>query len=102
MLAWWLWCSLVPVQCLEPLSAGLAVGGGMVLSAVWSARDQVLCQFRECCGSPWITPNLAPLEDSLEANVFGQHLVTRNIARLNVGNHLSLCHKDTAKGKKCP
>ena len=27
------------VGCLEPFSAGLAVGGGMVLSALWSGRE---------------------------------------------------------------
>ena len=77
----WCWTS---VLCLEPLSAGLAVGGGMVLSAVWSARDRVLCQWKECCETPWLNPNMFPLEERLEDNVFGQHLVTRNIARLNV------------------
>ena len=80
---WWWWWSLVsePVHCLEPLSAGLAVGGGMVLSAVWSAREQVLCRWRECCEAPWLTPNLPALEERLEANVFGQHLVTRLVTR---------------------
>ena len=37
------------VGCLEPFSAGLAVGGGMVLSALWSGREVswifVLCLF---------------------------------------------------------
>ena len=56
----------------------------MVLSAVWSARDRVLCQWKECCEAPWLNPNMFPLEERLEDNVFGQHLVTRNIARLNV------------------
>ena len=81
-MVWW-WCCLVsePVHSLEPLSFGLAVGGGMVLSAVWSAREQVLCRWRECCGAPWLTPNLPALEERLEGNVFGQHLVTRLVTR---------------------
>ena len=33
-----------PVAGLEPFSAGLAVGAGMMLSAMWSARDKVVCQ----------------------------------------------------------
>ena len=53
----------------------------MVLSAVWSAREQVLCRWRECCEAPWLTPNLPALEERLEANVFGQHLVTRLVTR---------------------
>ena len=32
------------VTGLEPFSAGLAMGGGMVLSALWSSRDLVLCR----------------------------------------------------------
>ena len=72
---------LPAVVCLEPFSAGLAVGGGMVLSAVWSARDRLLCQFRECCAPPWLTPNTSLLEESLAGNVFGQHLVTRLVTR---------------------
>ena len=32
------------VSGLEPFSAGLAVGAGMMLSAMWSARDKVVCQ----------------------------------------------------------
>ena len=40
-----LFSSLPPlVSGLEPFSAGLAVGAGMMLSAMWSARDKVVCQ----------------------------------------------------------
>merc|ERR1711915_1020688 len=66
---------------LEPFSAGLAVGGGMVLSALWSSRDVVVCQFKECCGKPWIRPNVSMLEQSLSQNVFGQHLVHSLVTR---------------------
>eukprot|EP00092_Neocalanus_flemingeri_P028033 GFUD01030436.1.p1 GENE.GFUD01030436.1~~GFUD01030436.1.p1 ORF type:complete len:340 (-),score=109.62 GFUD01030436.1:69-1088(-) len=69
------------VTCLEPFSAGLAVGGGMVLSALWSSREVVVCQFRECCGAPWVRPNVSRLEESLADNVFGQHLVTSLVTR---------------------
>ena len=51
----------------------------MVLSAVWSERDRLLCRWRECCQAPWLTPNVVLLEERLEENVFGQHLVTREI-----------------------
>jgi len=70
-----------PMTCLEPFSAGLAVGGGMVLSALWSSREVVVCQFRECCGAPWLRPNVTRLEESLAENVFGQHLVTSLVTR---------------------
>ena len=33
-----------PVAAVEPFSAGLAVGAGVMLSALWSARDKVVCQ----------------------------------------------------------
>lgn len=69
------------VGCIEPFSAGLAVGGGMMLSALWSSKEAVMCQFRECCGSPWVRPNLTRLEESLKENVFGQHLVTSLVTR---------------------
>ena len=38
--AWW----PRPVAAVEPFSAGLAVGAGVMLSALWSARDKVVCQ----------------------------------------------------------
>jgi len=66
---------------LEPFSAGLAVGGGMVLSALWSGREVVMCQFGECCGQPWVRPNITRLEESLKENVFGQHLVSSLVPR---------------------
>jgi len=80
---------LLPLSCnsLEPFSAGLAVGGGMVLSALWSSRDVVVCQFRECCGAPWVRLNVTKLEESLAENVFGQHLVTSLVTR-SVRAHL--------------
>merc|ERR1719334_2636078 len=53
----------------------------MVLSALWSGRETVLCQLRECCGSPWVRPNITRLEETLQANVFGQHLVTSLVTR---------------------
>jgi len=66
---------------LEPFSAGLAVGGGMVLSALWSGREAVLCQFKECCQAPWVKPNITKLEESLKENVFGQHIVTNLVPK---------------------
>jgi len=69
------------VGSIEPFSAGLAVGGGMVLSALWSGRQTVLCQLKECCGPPWVKPNLTSLDEGLQMNVFGQHLVTSLITR---------------------
>merc|ERR1719147_115446 len=53
----------------------------MVLSALWSSREVVVCQFRECCGAPWLRPNVTKLEESLAENVFGQHLVTSLVTR---------------------
>jgi len=75
------------LDCLEPFTAGLAVGGGMFLSALWSSKDLVLCQVRECCRAPWIQPNVTSLEEKLAANVFGQHLVTSLVTR-SVRAHL--------------
>jgi len=83
-------CSLLLLTCLlltsrvgglEPFSAGLAVGGGMVLSALWSGREAVLCQFKECCQAPWVKPNITKLEESLKENVFGQHIVTNLVPK---------------------
>jgi len=53
----------------------------MVLSALWSSREVVVCQFRECCGPPWVRPNVTKLEQSLAENVFGQHLVNSLVTR---------------------
>ena len=70
-----------PVTGLEPFSAGLAVGAGVMMSAMWSARDKVVCQLTECCGAAWIRPNLTALEESLEQNLFGQHLVLSLVSK---------------------
>merc|ERR1719470_50159 len=43
--------------------------------------DVVVCRFRECCGAPWLRPNVTKLEESLTENVFGQHLVTSLVTR---------------------
>jgi len=53
----------------------------MVLSALWSSREVVVCQFRECCGPPWVRLNVTRLEHSLAENVFGQHLVNSLVTR---------------------
>ena len=53
----------------------------MVVSALWSSRDQFLCQMTECCRAHWIHPNLTLLETRLAENVFGQHLVTTLVTR---------------------
>lgn len=74
-------------ECMEPFTAGLAVGGGMILSALWSSKDLVLCQVKECCRTPWIQPNVTGLEEKLTKNVFGQHLVTSLVTR-SVRAHL--------------
>ena len=68
-------------SALEPFSAGMAVGMGMMLSALWSGRDKVVCQMTECCGHHWIRPNISLLEQSLGENLFGQHLVTSLVSR---------------------
>lgn len=65
---------VLPVTALEPFSAGLAMSGGMLASAVWSSRNLVYCTFRECCEEPWIDRNVSQLEEGF-SNVFGQHLV---------------------------
>jgi len=72
---------LQQVHCIEPFTAGLAVGGGMVLSALWSSKDIVVCQVKECCRAPWIRTNVTNLEAKLKGNVFGQHLVTSLVTR---------------------
>jgi len=51
------------------------------LSALWSSREVVVCQFRECCGAPWVRLNVTKLEQSLAENVFGQHLVNSLVTR---------------------
>ena len=75
--------SLLPSPCLaiEPFSAGLAVGAGMFVSALWSSREKVVCQMTECCGGSWINPNVTLLEEKLHQNLFGQHLVTSLVTR---------------------
>ena len=75
--------SLLPSPCLaiEPFSAGLAVGAGMFVSALWSSRDKVVCQLTECCGGSWINPNVTLLAEKLHQNLFGQHLVTSLVTR---------------------
>jgi len=78
-----IFCFLIPLQIwsLEPLSTGLAVGGGLFLSALWSTKDVLVCQVRECCRPPWLTANATSLESKLVENVFGQHLVTSLVTR---------------------
>ena len=51
---------------------------GQFLSDVWSAKDRILCPFKECCG---LSPNLSLLEKSLAESVFGQHLATSLVIR---------------------
>ena len=65
----------------EPFSAGVAMGTGLVLSALWSSRDKLACKLTECCGGDWIRPELPQLEETLEENLFGQHLVTTIVTR---------------------
>jgi len=82
---------LLPFSCdtLEPFSAGgLAVGGWMVLSALWSSMDVVVCQIRECCGATWLRPSVSKLEKSLAENVFMQHLGITSLVTRSIRAHL--------------
>ena len=40
-----------------------------------------MCQVTECCGAAWVRPNLTALEESLEQNLFGQHLVLSLVSK---------------------
>jgi len=66
---------------IEPFSAGLAAGVGMLGSALWSNRDVVVCQFWECCRKPHLRQNMTELQMQLEKHVFGQHLVHSLVLR---------------------
>jgi len=80
-------CLPLTIGGLEPLSTGLAVGGGLLLSALWQSKEFVVCQVHECCRAPWLRPNATSLESELRENVFGQHLATALVSR-SVRAHL--------------
>ena len=50
-------------------------------SSVWNSVTHCHCHWRECCRAPWYSPNLPLLKESLAANVFGQHVVTRLVTK---------------------
>lgn len=77
----WIICTLLScwvssVNLLDPLTSGLGVGATLFASMVWNSRDTVLCQFRECCREPYLKKDIDGLKNSLDDNVFGQHIVT--------------------------
>ena len=68
---------LLLLLAVEPAQSGF-------WSAVWdclSGLPHCHCQWRECCRAPWYSPNLPHLKESLTANVFGQHLVTKLVTK---------------------
>ena len=75
LVLWLVWSSSCPV---ESRDGRIREGVGQFLSAVWSAKDRILCQLKECCG---LSPNLSLLEESLAESVFGQHLATSLVIR---------------------
>jgi len=56
----------------EPITtgAGLVAAG----SVIWMAKDKVMCQFRECCEEPYIKDYPFGLEQTLDENLYGQHI----------------------------
>jgi len=74
-------CSLPATFPLDPLTSGLGVGATLFASMVWNSRDTVLCQFRECCREPYYKKNLEGLKESLNDNVFGQHIVLEIVTK---------------------
>lgn len=65
----------------EPFTAGLGIGLGMIGSALFGSRTTITCLFSECCREPYVSGNVVGLRDQLEQDVFGQHIVLDVVAK---------------------
>ena len=46
------------VETLEPVTTSVAVGTAIVSSVFLAGYTTLKCQFYECCGDPWVKPNM--------------------------------------------
>ncbi|KAL7744652.1 hypothetical protein ACLKA6_017158 [Drosophila palustris] len=66
-----------PVNCIEPLSVGLAIGVGA--AGLGYFKSQTICRFYECCDERSIPSNIPQLSRSLSKTLFGQHMVQQHV-----------------------
>eukprot|EP00088_Acartia_fossae_P014420 TRINITY_DN1771_c0_g1_i1.p1 TRINITY_DN1771_c0_g1~~TRINITY_DN1771_c0_g1_i1.p1 ORF type:complete len:351 (-),score=70.21 TRINITY_DN1771_c0_g1_i1:692-1744(-) len=72
---------------LELITAATGLAGGLA-SVLWMTKDKVYCQFKECCQEPYVRSNPYGLQNSLEENLFGQH-IAKSIVLKSIRSHLT-------------
>jgi len=75
------------VVAIEPLTTGLGIGLTAAGSALWMAKDKIICQFSECCQEPYIRNQLSGLQQSLDDKLFGQH-IAKSVVYKTLYSHL--------------
>ncbi|KAG4072036.1 hypothetical protein HA402_015535 [Bradysia odoriphaga] len=66
---------------IDPISLSV-IAGGAVLSALYKrdvVKELTVCKFTECCIDAHIPADMTALSLDLEANVFGQHIVHKQL-----------------------
>jgi len=75
-------------KAIEPVSTGVAIGGAIIGSALYSGWDQMKCKWEnDCCSPPSIKHNVSQFEELFDEYVYGQHLA-RDIVRKALRSHL--------------
>jgi len=75
-------------KAIEPVSTGVAIGGAIIGSALYSGWDQMKCKWEnDCCSPPSIKHNVSQFEELFDKYVYGQHLA-RDIVTKALRSHL--------------
>jgi len=73
------------VVAIEPLTTGIGLTAAG--SALWMAKDKIICQFSECCQEPYIRNQLSGFQQSLDDKLFGQH-IAKSVVYKTLYSHL--------------
>ena len=75
-------------KAIEPVSTGVAIGGAIIGSALYSGWDQMKCKWEnDCCSPPSIKHNVSQFQELFDQYVYGQHLA-RDIITKALRSHL--------------
>ncbi|KAJ6634219.1 Torsin-like protein [Pseudolycoriella hygida] len=69
----------VALSLFDPLSLSLIAGGASLVYNRGKVWEYTYCQLNECCIDSHIPANITALSQDLEENVFGQHIVQRQL-----------------------
>ncbi|XP_064556302.1 torsin-like protein [Drosophila montana] len=69
--------SISIVNCIEPISIGIAAGVGAIGFGYF--KSQTYCRLYECCDDRSIPGNMTKLYESLSQTLFGQHMVQQHV-----------------------